>query len=135
MNAEEKLISALRTIAIQAWEKQHEPLLLSALPRLLEAECPDYRDALGNRSFKKFIKATEAVGGYELIEHPSVRAKVAIAPAEKNYEFPAPEPSPHAHKTSSRETTLEFLRALAELPEADQDKLMIPTSVLTKLLK
>lgn len=135
MSVEEKLIAALRALADKTWAERQGPVLLSALPRLLASEVPEFRDALASRSFKTFVKATEEAGGYRLVEHPSVRAKVAVAPATANYQFPSSDPTPHAHKSSSRETTLEFLRAVAELSEADQGKVSIPVSVLVKLLK
>jgi hypothetical protein len=135
MSAEENLIAALRAMADKSWEDRQRPVLLSALPRLLETEVPEYREALAGRSFKAFVKATEQAGGYTLIEHPSIRAKVAVAPATANYQFPANEPATHTHRASTRQVTLDFLSALSELPEADQDKVAIPVSVVAKLLK
>lgn len=135
MSAEERLTAALKGMAEKAWEERQRPVLLSVLPRLLATEVPEYRDSLAGRSLKAFVKATEVAGGYVLIEHPSIRAKVAVAPAAANYQFPANEPSTHAHRASTRQVTLEFLSALSELPDADQDKVTIPVSVLSKLLR
>ena len=137
MQDQTKVVMSLKAISDRNWAEKKYPLLLSALPRILEEEVPDYRTVLGPCTLKRFIKETGEAAGYKLVEHPTQRARVGIAPAATTYEFP-PEPShvpkPIAAK-SNQEVTLAFFRALATLPDSDLDKLIIPASVIVKLLK
>lgn len=130
-----KLVAALKSISEKYWAERNLPALLSALPRMLESEIPDYRTVLGLRTLKAFIKETEAAG-YKLVEHPVQRARVGIAPAAAAYEYPLESPlSKTIPSKSNQGATLAFFRALATLPEAELDKVVIPASVLVKLLK
>jgi len=104
---------------------------------LLEDKVPDFRTALGSRTLKAFIKETEQFGGYKLVEHPIQRARVGVVPAGADYKFPSEmdHSSMTIAKGSHQEATLAFFRALATLPSEDLEKVIIPASVLVKLLK
>lgn len=137
MEDQNELVTAIKTISDEYWGEQNSPVLLSALPLILEKKAPNYRAVLGDRTLKTFIMKTESTGSYKLVEHPVQRARVGVVPAEANYEFPQGVPSPPTTITAknSQEVTLAFFRALATLPEDDLDKVVIPVSVLVKLLK
>jgi hypothetical protein len=132
-----KLVAIIKAISEKHWAESSTPVLLSTLPPMLEVEVPDYRTILGARSLKAFIQQTEETKGYKLVEHPTQRARVGVTPAEVEYKF-SPDPTAllktNAAK-SNQEITLAFFRALATLPNADLDKVVIPASVLVKLLK
>lgn len=136
MDDQEALVAAVKAISDDFWAQRETPVLLSGLPKLLEARIPDYRSTLGTRSLKSFIKETEGSGDYKLIEHPTLKAKIGVAPVSANFEFPQESPR-HSMTTDANKQaiTLAFLRVLATLPESDLDKVVIPTSILTKLLK
>lgn len=137
MENQDRLVTTVKAISERRWAEQSSPVLLSALPKLLEGEVPDYRSVLGARTLKAFIKETGEVAGYKLVEHPTQHARVGVAPATVDYQFPpelSPPPKTIAAK-SSQDVTLAFFRALATLPDTDLDKVVIPASVLVKLLK
>lgn len=137
MEDQNTLVTALKEISDKYWAENNAPLLLSALPRMIEGKVPNYRSVLGSRTLKVFINETAEVGGYKLLEHPTQRVRVGVAPAAAQYEFPqeAPRPPRTIAVKSNQEATLAFFRALATLPDADLDKVVIPGSVLVKLLK
>jgi hypothetical protein len=137
MEDQDKLVTTVKAISERHWAERNSPVLLSALPRILEGELPDYRTKLGFRTLKVFIKETGESGGYKLVEHPTQRARVGVAPAGVDYEFPleSPRPPKTIAAKSNQDATLAFFRALATLPEADLDNVVIPASVLVKLLK
>ncbi|MGO3714404.1 hypothetical protein [Alcaligenes aquatilis] len=139
---DDKLIQALEKLVRDTWKNEKEPVLLSALPRILELTLPDFREILNGRSIKKFIVDTGASGNYELVEHPSIRAKISVAPKDSNYQFPDSEKKPAYRKyaaskktSESQEITLSFLKEVGNLAESEQDKIVIPVSILAKLLK
>ena len=138
MSDDEKLSAAIRAFSEARWSDRHEPMLLSALSPLLEKDLPDFKTSLGTRTLKSFVKETGEVGGYKLIEHPTQRARVAVVPVAAEYEFRQEEPRAPRGETSgpkNQEATVAFLRALATLPSEDVDKVVIPVSILVKLLK
>lgn len=137
MENQSELVTAIKAISEDYWRSQNSPILLSALPLMLEKSNPNYRAVLGDRTLKAFVRETENTESYKLVEHPIQRARVGVVPAEANYEFPQGVPSPPTVITAknSQEVTLAFFRALATLPEDDLDKVVIPVSVLVKLLK
>lgn len=137
MEDQRNLVTAVKTITENHWRERNSPVLLSALPRLLEGEAPDFRAVLGSRTLKAFIKETGESAGYKLVEHPTQRARVGVAPAAAEYNFPSEpaHPSMTIAARSNQEATLAFFRALAALPDADLEKVVIPASVLVKLLK
>ena len=139
MADEQQLKAALKTISDEHWKAHGGPVLLSNLPPLLEPKATGYKQTLGDRSLKSFIKEAGADAGFKLIEHPTQRAKVALAPIDATYEFPPEEPrTVHRHPGNSgngQEAVLALLRALGKLPPEELEKVVIPISVLVKLLK
>lgn len=136
MEDQKKLVTTVKAICEKYWAERNSPVLLSALPKILEGEVPNYRTVLGPRSLKVFIRETEDATGYKLIEHPTQRARVGVAPAAVNFAFPPEQPSPKTIAAkSNKDATLAFFHALATLPDADLEKVVIPASVLVKLLK
>jgi hypothetical protein len=130
-----KLVATVKAISEKYWGEQNSPVLLSTLPKILETEAQNYRAVLGTRTLKVFIKETEEAAGYKLVEHPTQRARVGVAPASADYEFPLEPPPKTVATKSNREATLAFFMALATLPDAELDKVVIPASALVKLLK
>lgn len=139
MADEQQLRAALKSISDEHWNAHGAPILLSNLPPMLEKIAAGYKEGLGVRSLKAFIKEVGAEAGFRLIEHPTQRAKLAVAPVSAEYEFPMEEPqstrSPGRNSSNSQEPVLVLLRALASLPPEELEKVVIPISTLVKLLK
>lgn len=127
---------AIKAICDEFWADRRVPMLLSGLPRAVEQTIPNYRDMLEGRSLKSFIQETSASAGYKLVEHPTQRARVGVIPATESYQFPeAPlKAAQPIVKKSSRQVTIEFFRVLGELEHDDLGKMVIPASILVKLL-
>lgn len=141
------LKEALKKIADEYWGERKQPLLLSALPEKLSDAVGDYKDVIGNRSLKSFILSSGEGFGFKLIAHPTQSAKLGLLPVEANFEFPAEEEAPQQRAIvatqertrergiRSQEPVLTLLRALRALPAEELEKVVIPVSVLVKLLK
>ena len=131
--------AALKMISNDYWDAHHEPLLLSNLPPLLDAIVPNYKEHLGSRTLKAFIKEVAGEVEVRLVEHPTHLAKVAVVPASVSFEFPAEarkiSKKPAKQPADGDEPVLVLLRALALLPPDELDKVNIPVSTLVKLLK
>jgi hypothetical protein len=131
------LQAAILEIATSYWQGRNWPVLLSNMPPLLEAKVPGYKDIIAPRNLKTFIKETADAAGYRLVEHPSQRARLGVIPSGINFEFPSDEegeshiPAPRKNE----EIVLSFLRALSTLPNSELEKVVIPASVLARLLK
>jgi hypothetical protein len=133
---QQELVDALKALVDKHWAEKNLPVMLSAVPKLLADSLPTYRTILGGKSIKSFIQETQQEAGYSLVEHPSLRAKVAVAPVGVGFAFSVDDTRKGDRtRHSPRETTLAFLAVLSELPCADQDKVVIPASVIAKLLK
>lgn len=139
MADEQQVKAALKSISDAHWNAQGAPILLSNLPPMLEEAAAGYKEGLGTRSLKAFIKEVGPEAGFKLIEHPTQKAKLAVAPAGATYEFPREEPrptrSPRGDSGDGQEPVLVLLRALASLPSEELEKVVIPVSTLVKLLK
>lgn len=139
MANEEQVKVALKKISEEHWRADAAPILLSSLPPMLETEAAGYREGLGGKTLKAFIKEVGHEAGFKLIEHPTQRAKLAIAPTIAEYEFPDEEPRRASESggnfAKTQEPVLAFLRALATLPPEELEKVVIPVSTLVKLLK
>lgn len=140
MANEQEVKTALKSISDAHWNVHNFPILLSNLAPMLEEATADYKEGLGNRTLKAFIKETGgSEAGFKLIEHPTQPAKLAVAPYGAEYEFPKEEPRPMGKtaraSSSNQEPVLAFLRALSGLPPEELEKVVIPVSILVKLLK
>lgn len=138
MANEQQLQASLKSISDFHWNTYSRPILLSNIPAILEKEGASYKEVLGTRTLKSFIKDFGPRAGFKLIEHPTLRAKVAVAPIDADYEFPAeaqPENRSANNSSSNQDTVLAFLRVLSKLPSEELEKVIIPVSTLVKLLK
>ncbi len=148
MANEQEVKAALKKIADAHWDARKTPILLSELPEKLEAEAPDYKEVLAGKSLKAFALSVGEDSGFKLISHHSQRAKLGLAPANVDFEFPKEEATqPGAtcpaigqegardRGPRSQEPVLVLLRALRALPPEELEKVVIPVSILVKLLK
>lgn len=142
MNDDGALVESLKSIASEYW-RPNSPVYLSNIPRILQKSLPEFRQILGDRSLKSFAKASEADGGYYVLEHPIQKSRVVLVPKDKEFEFPADAPSPATASPESaggeipktRAATLAFLACIAQLPEKEASQIAIPTWLVAKLLQ
>lgn len=127
------LANTLKAIADEHWQQRRQPVFLSSLPPLLEAKgLPSYKDQLGPLTLKQFIKEMGPTHGFKLVEHPSLRAKLALVPLDVPFEFSSDVPQPPT--TSITRADVEaFFRVLAFAAE-DGSNLMLPASIVAKLV-
>lgn len=125
--------AALKTIAEEQWQQRRQPVFLSSLPPLLEAKgLTNYKEILGGQTLKQFVKDTGPTYGCKLVEHPTLRAKLALVPLEVPFDFAAEvRNTPTTVITSADVET--FFRVLAFVAE-DGSNLMLPASVIAKLV-
>lgn len=138
MTQNDDLAKKLKECALNFWETYGTPLLLSNIPRVLDSSMSGYKDVLAGRTLKEFVVETGKEFGYRLVEHPTQRAKIAILPDEIAFDFPSNQSNfrERRHERSSSENVvMAFLKKLNELSPEEVDKVIIPTSVLVKLLR
>lgn len=137
---QQELVDILSDITKRHWSTHKKPLLLSSIPPLLVNQFQDYKIALSGRTLKRFVKETENLedSQYKYIEHPSQKAKVGLTPKEINYLFPEPTNSNEINPTflsDSEKSLINFLKALKNLSQEDQDKIHLPVSVIVNMIK
>lgn len=126
--------------AKERWDTEQRPYFLSDVGMDMGIKGIDYRAILGEERIKGFVQRTQQAAGYRLVQHPLQKAKIGIVPADAEYSFTDAVPAePHDERrptvrASQERAVLEFLRALSNLSEKDQDGVVIPVRVLTKLL-
>lgn len=143
-NSEAGLIEFLKEKARSSWDDAEQPYLLSMVSPDLKAEDIDYRSILGEERLKTFVKRTEGNNNYNMVEHPSQKAKVGVVPAGVQFTFvdndeyqktPIEDIRPQKNSITERERiVIDFLRILSKLPDKDLDGVIIPTRVLAKIL-
>ncbi len=134
--------NALKNLADDTWRSEQKPLLLSDLPAQLKRkfENEDYKSILGTESLKSFVKNSGTDFGYQLVEHPTQRAKLGIVPGNVEYSFPVEPTKDENIATDGRATKgivngVALMRLLSKLPDSDLEKITIPVSVLVKLFR
>ena len=127
--------------AKERWETEKRPYLLSDVGLDMKIRGIDYRAILGEERVKGFVQRTQEAAGYRLVAHPSQKAKIGIVPAGVDFSFAEAseadgEQARKPVEPSRREgPVIAFLRAVSRLPDEDQDAVIIPVRVLTKLLR
>ncbi|KAB1086173.1 hypothetical protein F4V91_06830 [Neorhizobium galegae] len=128
------------------WKKNETPFLLADVgPAITKAASPDfnYKALIAPLSLKQFVAGMS--GKVKVVQHATHKAKVGVIPANEDFEFgdkvvfevsmePKENPT-KSHSRSNKYIVLNFLQALASLDDSELDKVVIPASVLAKLLK
>lgn len=128
----QRLAEVLKVIAEENWTESTQPMLLSALPRLLRERLQDdYKTALEGESLKAFIKRTGSEqSGYRLVEHPTQKAKLGLLPWGTPFEFEANS----VPQTISASDVQALARVLSALSEEERKGIVFSGSVVAKLL-
>jgi hypothetical protein len=125
------------------WQSLTSPYLLASIPAdFREATRTDYKSVLGDKKLKAFLEKTSGSDFYKVVQHPSQKAKVGLVPFDVSYDFPseADDPSKEIKSTEPiveigvRDATLIFLEAISKLPEPEQERIVIPTKTIARLL-
>ncbi|WP_298236582.1 hypothetical protein [uncultured Azohydromonas sp.] len=127
--------AALKAIADENWTKRRQPVFLSALPGLLTARGLDnYKEALTTgQTLKLFIRDSGPTYGCRLVEHPTMRAKLALVPLDVPFEFDT-EPRKATEQADITASDVEtFFKVLAFVAN-DGSNFMLPASVIAKLI-
>ena len=140
-HTEEDIQRELVKKARERWDTNEakQPYFLSDVGIDMKILGIDYRAILGEEGLKKFVRRTQHTAGYQLVEHPLQKAKVGIIPAGAKYSFPNAAHAEHDHErrspapASAERAVIDFLRALSHLSDEDQDAVVIPVRVLTRL--
>ena len=125
--------ATLKTIADEQWQQRRQPVFLSSLPPLLEARgLANYKEILGGKTLKQFVRESGPSYGCKLVEHPTFRAKLALVPLDVPFDF-AGEVRNQPEVAITRADVETFFRVLAFAAE-DGSNLMLPASVIAKLV-
>lgn len=141
-NVENDLAVFLRKKAEEHWNDRQLPYFLSLVSPDFKKLGTDYKVILRDETLKTFVKRTSAHAGYRLVEHPRQRAKLGVVPNNIDFKFEneIDKPTENATRTEfapaldEKEALLNFLGVISKLPKDDLDKIVIPTSILVKLL-
>ena len=125
--------AAIKSIADEHWQQRRQPVFLSSLPPLIEAKgLANYKEILGGQTLKQFLKDTGPTYGCKLVEHPTLRAKLALVPLDVPFDFASEVPKPLAVAITQADVET-FFRVLTFVAE-DGSNLMLPASVVAKLI-
>lgn len=142
MDPKNLLATTVKAIVDTYWQENGRPILLSYLTKPLKEKLGDdsYFEITKGKTLKEIIKETGHPYGYWLLEHPTQKAKLGVMPIGKDYNFETngtdkpKSSSKHDKPSSDQETVLKFLKLLQKLPAQEQEKVIIPASVISLLL-
>lgn len=140
------LLDMISKIVEEHWAKNSRPLLTSSLGVMLKEKSIDYDAVLEGGVLGKFVEANS--NSVKVVRHPSQSAKVGLIPERESYTFPedgggypnptskdAAAPSPSDALKKSRGAFYSFVKHVSLLPKEEQDKIIIPTSVIVYFLE
>lgn len=112
------------------WKNKKQPLLLSILPGELMKVGVEYKKHIGKDiNLKAYLMAKSAEGrGFKVLEHPTQKAKIGLIPEDVTFRYD------DALAKIDRSDVEAFVRVLSKLEKDQQDKLMLPASLLVKLV-
>ncbi|MCA5918994.1 hypothetical protein LES60_01960 [Pectobacterium brasiliense] len=102
------------------------------------------KQALNGRKLKEWVTSNKDKLNVEISIHPTQKEKIGIIPSNEKYEYTSeqktikPTSEQKTIKSMSRgnkkQVTINFILMLGSLAPDEADKIVIPTSVLSKLL-
>lgn len=123
----------------ETWNERSIPYYLSYVASDLKNKNVNYRDFIGAAKLSQWAASTH-FSDVKFISHPNVKAKVGFIPADVSFSFEVEKavetPNPMQSSGHKRgRVLLQFVEALAKLPDESLSNLTIPASVLTALLR
>jgi hypothetical protein len=126
---------ALRELADSHWHNRKAPILLSSLPSAMRDKFPEAHELkkVFGGSVKSFIKKSGEEFGYQLIEHPTQKAKLGLAPLAVKYDFASADAEVELPHELSASDGLALIQILKKMSFEDQRGFSIPGSVIVKM--
>ena len=146
----QNLMERLKSMVLENWQRNAEPLLLSNVAPMLASIDPSYKAILDGKRLKQFVTENAIKeNGYQVVTHPTQKAKIGLIPFDESFEYETdttgengrPSLAIDTHhsigntKTSKHSEGLALIKALGKLSENDLEKINIPISVLVKLFQ
>jgi hypothetical protein len=138
MLKEADIVEALSVLVNDYWKEKASPYLLSFVEPALTERGINYKEMLGDERLKAFVKRTKGKTTYDVVEHPSQRAKVGLIPPDATFSYPSVEAemvAPTRRVSEGELLLLNFLRSVAKLPDDDLNAINIPLRVFVKLVE
>jgi hypothetical protein len=138
----EAIVAFARERARDEWQPD-KPYLLARLSPDLKEQGVDYKEVLQGQRLKDFLRSVP--DQVRLVFHPDQRSKVGVVLPENDFEFgiaqnDGDEPRPntrheHTNLTRRRYLVMGFLQLLGELDQRSAEQVVIPTHILSRLLR
>lgn len=143
-HTQETLAEVIEKKTKKHWDDEQTPYLLADVVPDIVKEGFDYKQLISPLTLKQFTAGMS--GKVKVIQHPFLKAKVGLIPADKDFSYdqqPVISPKQAAKDEivargnfrSNKFVVLNFLQALSALSDEDLEKVVIPATVLAKLLK
>lgn len=133
-SVENELIDLIKTKVQEKWDKNKEPYLLSSVGSDYKGTVP-LKKVLNGKRLKEWAILNQDNLKIDVSIHPTQKEKIGLIPQNESYDYPGEiKEAIQKTKKNKKTITLEFLSMLGELSEEEADKIIIPTSILTKLL-
>lgn len=131
---ENELIDLIKTKVQEKWGKNKEPYLLSSVGSDYKGTVP-LKKVLNGKRLKEWAILNQDNLKIDISIHPTQKEKIGLIPQNERYDYPDEiKEVTQKIKKNKKAITLGFLCMLGELSEEEADKIIIPTSILTKLL-
>lgn len=143
MSEQEHFVEFLESKAKEVWEERRSPYMLSSIAVDYNRNEHDYRRVLGNERLKTGVKRLSAVANFDVVEHPTQRAKIGLVPKDVDFDFGATsslEQNSAGVKASRRSSIsneralINFLRVIRSLPDDMTKDVIIPLNVLARFV-
>lgn len=138
--AENELIELIKNKVQGKWEKNKEPYLLSSVGSDFKGTST-LKEVLNGKRLKEWAISNKDKLNVEISIHPTQKEKIGLIPNSEQYEYTSEQKATkgiRATKATSnsnkKQTTINFILMLGELTPDEADKVVIPTSILSKLL-
>lgn len=142
--AREKVLERISEIVEESWQRQREPVLLSYIGLQLTKEGIQYREVSPRGQLRALM--SDFPSRFEITVHPNMPLKIGAVPPNTGFEYPqevVTEMASMVHGSEeiservkkSRGALYTFIRELSKLSKEDANSVVIPTSVLIKLLE
>lgn len=144
IETEADFLKKLSQIVMENWQERRKPVLLSYVGTKLAADGIDYRQWSPDGKLASILKAHSEAFTYAASPYDALVA--AVVPAGESFDWPeggSQSPKEAASVTEgnnerlkrSRGALYAFVRELSRLPKSEADSVIIPTSVLIRLLE
>ncbi|WP_395116049.1 hypothetical protein ACFCQI_09440 [Rhodanobacter sp. FW102-FHT14D06] len=143
MSEQKHFVEFLESKAKEMWEERRSPYMLSSIAVDYNRDGYDYHQVLGNEKLKTGVKRLGIAANFDVVEHPTQRAKIGLVPKDVDFDFGAISPveqNPAGVKTSRRSgisnerVLINFLRVIRSLPDDMTKDVIIPLNVLARFV-